>query len=347
MRNNKEVTIYDLAQELNVSPSTVSRALKEHPSIGKETIQAVKKLAEARGYRPNHIAASLRNNKTNTIGVIISLINRPFISSLISGIEEEARKEGYNVLISQSHDSYANEVANAKALYDSRVSGLIVSLATETLHYEHFQQFLQSNIPVVFVDRVPEEFPCNRVVIDNFAAGFMATEHLIQQGCTKIAHFAGAQQRNVYRERYQGYLEALKKYKLPIEENWMLGGNVLSVEEGAKLCARLLDLPNPPDGIFCPNDSSAVGAIQSAKKRGVKIPEELAIIGVNNDPISLIIDPPLSTVTHPAVEMGKIAAQQVLKYREYQDVITSETVVLRTELLERESSVKERIGYKS
>jgi LacI family transcriptional regulator len=338
MKPNKEVTIHDLAAELNVAPSTVSRALKEHPSISKETIQLVKKLAQERGYRPNQIAASLRNSKTNTIGVIISLINRPFVSSLISGIEDTARQEGYNVLISQSHDSYYHEVANAKALYNSRVSGLIVSLATETLQYDHFQEFFRSNIPVVFVDQVPEEVASHRVIIDNFAAGFMATEHLIAQGCKRIAHFVGSQHRNVYKERFRGYREALQKHHLPIEEELIISGNSLSLEEGTKLANQLFSLPNPPDGLFCPNDTTAISAIQCAKKRGIKVPEQLAIIGFNNDPISSIIDPPLSTITHPAVEMGKIAAQQLLKHSKHKEKNSHETVVLKTELLVRESS---------
>ena len=342
MKQKKEVTIYDIAQQLNVSPSTVSRALKDHYSIGKEKIDAVKKMALRLGYRPNQIAASLRRNKTNTIGVMISWINRPFISSLISGIEEAASKGGYNVLISQTHDSYKEEIAIAKTLYDSRIGGLIVSLAMETKKYDHFMRFVNNDIPVIFVDRVSEEFNADRVVIDNYAAGFMATQHLIDQGCKHIAHFAGAQHRNVYRERQRGYMEALRQNNLPVDESLIIYGNILNSEEGLKMTQHLLSLPNPPDGLFSPNDTSAVSAIQYAKKMNIKIPEELAIIGFNNDPVSLIIDPPLSTVTHPAIEMGKIAIQQVLKHKEHKELIESETIVLKTELIVRESSRRKK-----
>lgn len=342
MRNRKEVTIYDLAQELNVSPSTVSRALKDHFSIGKEMINLVKQHAKQRGYRPNSIAASLRRNKTNTIGIITSWINRPFMSSLISGVEEEAARAGYNVIISQSHDSYEREVANAKALYDSRVGGVIVSLAMETRKYDHFNQFVENDIPIVFVDRVSEEFRADRVIIDNFAAGFMATRHLIEQGCKRIAHFAGAQQRNVYRERQRGYLEALRQHDLPIDETLIVRGDILNSEEGMKMANHVLDLPHPPDGIFSPNDTSAVSAILCAKKRGIKIPKELAIIGFNNDPVSVIVEPQLSTISHPAIDMGRIAARQVLKHKDNRDIVTSETITLKTELIARESSLKRR-----
>lgn len=342
MKNKKEVTIYDIAQDLNVSPSTVSRALKDHFSIGKEMIELVKKQAKQRGYRPNGIAASLRRNKTNTIGIITSWINRPFISSLISGVEEEVAKAGYNVIICQSHDSYESELANAKALYDSRVGGIIVSLAMETKNYDHFKQFSDNEIPIVFVDRVSEEFRADKVVIDNFLAGFTATRHLIEQGCKRVAHFAGAQHQNVYRERQRGYLEALKHHNIPIDETLIIKGDILNSEEGIKMANHALDLPNPPDGIFSSNDTSAVSAILCAKKRGIKIPKELAIIGFNNDPISLIVEPRLSTIDHPAIDMGRIAARQVLKHKEHKDIVISETITLQTELIVRESSLRNK-----
>lgn len=342
MKPKREITIYDIASELNVSPSTVSRALKDHYSIGKEMIETVKKLARERGYRPNHIAASLRKNKTNTIGVMISWINRPFMSSLISGIEEEVSKAGCNVIISQSHDSYENEIANTKALYNSRIGGLIVSLAMETKKYNHFNTFAESDIPVVFVDRVCEELNSDKVVIDNYAAGFMATNHLIEQGCKRIAHFGGAQHRSIYRHREEGYLAALRQHNMEIDESLILNGDVLNSEEGYRMADQLLSLPNPPDAIFSANDTSAVSAIQCAKNRGIKIPQKLAVMGFNNDPVSLIIDPTLSTVSHPAVDMGKIAARQVLKHREHKDIITSETITLKTNLIIRESTLRKK-----
>lgn len=338
MKPRKEVTIYDIARELQVSPSTVSRALKDHYSIGRTMTEAVKRLAKERGYRPNSIAASLRRNKTNTIGVMISWVNRPFISSLISGIEEVASVKGYNVIISQSHDSFDNEVANARALYNSRIAGLVVSLAMETDAYEHFRQFAENDIPIVFVDRVSETFDADKVVIDNYSAGFQATQHLIEQGCRRIAHIAGAQHRNVYKERKQGYLSALRQHGLPVDESLIITGNTLNAEEGQTMAGQLLSLAEPPDGLFASNDTSAVSAIQVARQKGLCVPKDLAVIGFNNDPVSMIIDPPLSTVAHPAVNMGKIAAQQVLKHKEYKDIVTSETITLRTQLIIRESS---------
>ena len=345
-KNKKEVTIYDIAKELNVSPTTVSRALNDHNSISKETTKAVKKLAQKMGYQPNSIASNLRKNKTNTIGVIMPLINRPFISSLISGIEEGANQAGYNVIISQTYDSYEKEMANAQTLYSNRVDGLIVSLAMETKNYDHFLPFQQKDIPVVFVDRVTYEMETDRVIIDNFAAAYKATQHLIEMGCQRIAHFAGAQHRNIYQGRQEGYLKALEEHNLPIDEDLMVYSK-LSLEEGWKGTEYLLNLPNPPDGIFSANDSAAVSAIQYAKQKGLKIPEDLAIVGFNNDPISSIIEPALTTITHPAFDMGKIAAQQVLKHKEHGDIVTSETIILKTELLIRASSLRKKVVEKT
>jgi len=342
MKNNKkEVTIYDIAQELNVSPTTVSRALKDHFSIGKDTIKVVKKMAKKMEYRPNAMAASLRSNKTQTIGVIISWIDRPFISSLIRGIEEAANSAGYNVIITQSNDLYEKEVANADVLYNNRVGGVIVSLAMETKDYSHFYQFINKGIPVVFVDRVTRKVDCDRVGIDNFSAGFKATEHLIEQGCKRIAHFAGSQTRNIYRERKRGYLAALTRYQLPVDKS-LVTYSSLNSEDGRKHMEQLLNLSQPPDGLFSANDTAAVSAIQYAKEMGITVPGDLAVVGFNDDPVSTIIDPPLTTIAHPARDMGKIAAEQVIKKKEKKDIVASQTIELKTELLIRSSSLRKK-----
>lgn len=341
MKIKKEVTIYDLAKELNYSPSTISRALNNHKSISKKTIKLIKEAAEEMGYRPNNLAAGLRNNKSNTIGVLISRINRPFMASLISGIEETARKAGYNVLISQSNDKYNNEISNCNALYDSRITGLIVSLSMETVDMSHFQKFVDKGIPIVFVDRVPDSFNSYKVVIDNYTAGYSATKHLIEQGCERIAHFAGAQHRNVYRERKKGYLDALREHGLPIEDNLIVNFKTLSFEEGNKATKKLLKMDNPPDGIFSANDTAAVSAIMCAKKLGVSVPDQLAVIGFNDDPIASIVQPSLSSVSHPANKMGAISAKRILDHSaNTYDTGLSEITVLGTEIIARDSSLK-------
>jgi LacI family transcriptional regulator len=339
----KDLTIYDLAQELNVSPSTVSRALNDHASIGKKTKKAVQQLAKERGYRPNTLASSLRANRSNTIGIMVSWINRPFISSLIAGIEAAARQAGYHVIISQSHDSTKMEMENLRALYDSRISALIVSLAMETTQYEHFDLFTSNDIPVVFVDRIPTLNGVHKVQINNFNAAFEATEHLIAQGCQRIAHFGGARQQSIYEDRRMGYLAALKNNNLEVDESLILEANSLSAEEGFRLSEQVLGLANPPDGIFCANDTAAVSIIQFAKSQGIRIPEDLAVIGFNDDPVCKIIDPPLSSVHHPAVEMGNSAIERALSMLDdnlngYKSSTTR--VILDTQVVVRASSAR-------
>ncbi|WP_269226490.1 LacI family DNA-binding transcriptional regulator [Flavobacterium eburneipallidum] len=342
MEENKDVTIYDIAEKLNLATSTISRALKDHPTISSKTIKKVKKTAEEMGYVPNTLAAGLRGNKTNTIGVLIPTVTQPFLSSLISGIEITAQKSGYNVIIMQSHDSYDEEVSMAKSLYSSRVSGIICSLAMETRDTSHFQQFVANNIPLVFVDRVPKDFNTFRVIIDNYSAGYKATTHLIEQGCKRIAHItAGSEFGNLYNERKRGYLDALKENNLPIDEELIVNLKAVTYEEGVRASNLLLDLENRPDGVFSSGDIMAVSAIQSAKKRGLKIPEELAVIGFNNDPISQIVDPNLSTITHPAAKMGKMSAEIILKnIKSLKKDDVKEITFLNTEVLVRESSSK-------
>lgn len=339
MKKKKEVTIYDLAKELKFSPSTISRALNNHKSIGKKTTKEIQKVAAEMGYRPNSIAASLRSNKSKTIGIMIARINSPFMSTLISGIEDAARIAGHNVIISQSNEKYENEVKNAKAMYDSRIGGLIVSLAMETRNTDHFQQFLDKNIPVVFVDRVPQNFNSYRVIIDNYAAGYRATKHLIEQGCTRIAHFAGAQHVNVYNMRRKGYLDALQEHGLDIYEELIIHLETLSLEEGREAMIKLLDMDMPPDGLFSANDAAALGAMLLAKEKGLNIPDELAVIGFNDDPLASIVEPSLSTVSHPARKMGEISAQRILEHSEGSlESSVSEITMLDTEIIVRDSS---------
>lgn len=314
MEDSKDVTIYHIAERLNLATSTISRALNDHHSISDKTIKKVKKVAEEMGFRPNTLAAGLRGNQTKIIGVLVTRINRPFISSLISGIEETAQKAGYSVMITQSHDSYEDEVNLSKVLYDSRVCGMICSLAMNTRDTFHFQKFIDKKIPLVFVDRVPKDFNTYRVMIDNYSAGYKATKHLIEQGCRRIAHITGSQYRNTYSERKRGYEDALLEHDLDIDSTLIIIDTTLTFEEGETAANFLFDLPNPPDGIFVTNDTAAVGVIQVAKKRGLKIPEDIAIVGFNDDPIASIIDPQLTTISHPAVKMGQTSAKKILNH---------------------------------
>lgn len=342
MEEHRHVTIYDIAERLNLATSTISRALKDHHSISEKTIKKVKKTAEEMGFVPNTLAAGLRGNKSKTIGVLIPTITQPFLSSLISGIEITARKSDYSVIIMQSHDSYDEEVKMAKSLYSSRVSGVICSLAMETRDTAHFEQFSNNNIPLVFVDRVPKGFNTFRVVIDNYTAGYKATKHLIEQGCTRIAHMtAGAEFGNLYTERKRGYVDALIEHGLPVVDELIVNLKAMTYDDGVKACLKLFGLKTPPDGLFAPGDILAVSAVQTAKKKGIRVPQDFAVIGFNNDPISEIIEPNISTITHPAEKMGKAAANIVIDtIKSSKEEEAKEIAFLNTEVLIRESSRK-------
>jgi len=341
MEEHKHVTIYDIAEKLNLATSTISRALKDHHTISDKTIKKVKQTAKEMGFVPNTLAAGLRGNKSRTIGVLIPTITQPFLSSLISGIEIAAQKSEYSVLIMQSHDSYETEVDLAKSLYSNRVSGVICSLAMETKDTSHFQQFSNNNIPLVFVDRVPRDYDTFRVVINNYLAGYKATKHLIEQGCRRIAHLtAGSEFGTLYNERKRGYIDALLEHELSVEDDLIISLKEMTYEDAVKACNKLFDLKLPPDGLFAPGDILAVSAVQTAKKRGIKIPQDFAVIGFNNDPISEIIEPNISTITHPAEKMGKAAAELIIKNlkssKEEEDA--KEITFLNTQVLIRESS---------
>lgn len=340
MNGKKEITILDIARDLNVAPYTVSRALKDHPSISAETKEAVKVLASKKGFKLHGIEFGPQTNRGKNIGVLISKIDNPFVAALVSGIEMEAKSRGYQVILSQSHDEYLKEVANTQTLIEGRIEGLVASLAMETRDYLHFQRFIEKDIPMVFVDQVVEHVNCDLVMIDNYAAGYAATQHLIDQGCRRIAHIGGRQNRKAYRDRQKGYVQALIDHGIQLEERLIVESNTLSAEEGTASASFLLNLPAPPDGVFAANDTSAVSVIQYAKSKKIKVPQELAVVGFNNDLISMVVEPNLSTVSHPAMEMGRLAARKILMRNSQKRAFPSSTTIFKTEVLTRESSCR-------
>ncbi len=335
----KRVTIYDLALKLGISPTTVSRALRGHQGISKETKMMVRKLADEMEYRPNSIASSLRTKRTNIIGVLVPQINRAFMATFISGIEEVANKAGYNVLIAQSMDDQSKEIESANSLLSSSVDGVVVSLAMNTESYDHIQLFLDHHIPLVLADRVIDDMDVDKVVVDNFDAAFKVTKYLIETGHKRIAHLAGSRKRNVYRDRKEGYLAALKAHKIKFDENLLIYSD-LSEKAGVETVRKLMNLSNPPQAIFAANDTAAVSALMHLKELGFEIPEQISVVGFNNDPIASIVEPRLSTVEHPALEIGQTAAQHLIKrISSDADVeLPNRTIVLKTSLLVGRSS---------
>lgn len=339
MKTNREVTIYDVAKALGISPSTVSRGLKDHPHIRKETIKKIKAAAHEMGYQRNKFASNLRQKHTNTIGVVVPKLNSYFMATVIAGMEKVTNQHGYGLIISQSQESGKQETSCVSTLFNSRVDGLLVSLAFDTRNIDHFNIFLNKNIPVVFFDRVSECNGCMSVVIDNFKAGYEVTSHLIEQGCRKIVHLGGNLLRNVYTERFRGYKQALKDNKIIFDENLLVISD-LSVEAGTETAKKILSMKTRPDGIFTSNDTSAVALIIELLKNGIKIPDDIAIAGFNNEPISLVIQPNLTTVDYPAREIGEIAAISLINKLTHTHSHNLSTIVLKHKLVIRQSSLK-------
>ncbi|MCH7412098.1 LacI family transcriptional regulator [Belliella sp. R4-6] len=339
--NKKRTTLKDLAKELGLAASTISRALDDHTGISQETKEKVLKKAEELGFTRNSIASSFRKSKTLTIGVIVPRIDIHFHSLVISGIEEYAYKSGYNVTIFQSRDSIKRESKITKILQNKMSEGVIICLGTETTSYEHFEKLNRMKIPLVFYDRVPTGFEANKIIINDYESAFKATEHLIEVGCKRIAHIGGSQSTGIFKARFEGYKAALVKHKFPMEKNLVHFTKDLSYEEGALVAKKLLALKSRPDGIFCSNDYTAVSAIQVFQKNMVKIPQEIAIVGFSNYPISKIIEPHLTTVNDRAFEMGMAAARLLIRQiEEEEDIIQTEIITIKTELLIRESSTR-------
>ncbi|HTE28898.1 MAG TPA: LacI family DNA-binding transcriptional regulator [Chryseolinea sp.] len=341
MSSHKDITIYDIARALDLSPATVSRGLKDHPAIKKDTKKRILDKAREMHYQHNHFASNLRRNRTNNLGVIVPRLNSFFMSTVIAGMEKVANEAGYNLVISQSLESVKKEMANVRSLFNSRVDGLLVSLAYDTDDISHFELFLNKNIPFIFFDRVIDHPKCTSIVIDNYKAGYEMTSHLIDQGCRRIVHITASLKRNVYADRLRGYKQALIDHHLPYDEGLVIF-NDLSDQASTEAARAILKMDPLPDGIFAANDPCAVSCIRELKLSGIRIPEQIAVGGFNNDTLSKVIEPNLTTINYPGQEMGEAAASTLIRRLEKQEGANLNTMVLRHELIIRDSSLRKR-----
>jgi len=332
------ITIKDIARELKVSPSTVSRALKNHPDISEETKKAVNELARKSNYQPNAVALSLKQRRSNTIGVIIPEIVHYFFSSVISGIEDVAYDAGFNVIICQSNEKYDREVVNTRTLLANRVDGILVSISKETQNFDHFYKVRENEVPLVFYDRVVPGFDADQVIVDDFEAAYRATKHLIEGGRKKIVHFAGPQNLLIGQLRKEGYLKALNEAGLEVRNEWIIEAD--NFEKARIAILHILEEKISFDGLFAVNDLTAVGAMQTLQKRGFKIPDQIAVVGFSDGRLSGITDPALTSVDQHGYEMGTVATELLLK-RILSDKSETpfEIKVLNANLIVRGSSV--------
>ncbi|NQU51788.1 MAG: LacI family DNA-binding transcriptional regulator [Bacteroidetes bacterium] len=306
-------TITEIAKELGVSPSTVSRALNNHPAISDKTRKAVVKLAQKLNYQPNLLALSLLKKKTNTIGVIVPEITSHFFSSVINGIQDMVNPLGVNMIIGQSNESYEEEKNIVQTFASIRVDGFLISPSTQTKTFDHIEMLVNNNIPLVIFDRDCEGIEIDKVFVDEYNGAFQAVEYLIQSGCKRIAHIAGSLTLSTARHRMKAYKDALLKHNLPINEEYIIQSDGFTPEYGIEPTKSLLALSNPPDAIFAINDGVAIGAMHVIKEAGITIPDEISVIGFDDDPYSCYFKPSLSTVWQPTYEMGMLSARILMK----------------------------------
>lgn len=333
-----QVTIVDIAQKLNLSKSTVSRVLTGHPSVSEKTRKAVLELAEQLDYQRNMLSISLLNKRSNTIGIIVPEFISSYFPQVIMGAQEVAAREGYNIIIGHSNETYETEVANTKLMLANQVDGLLVSITKETRNFDHLKVFERKGIPIVFFNRVCEDMNVPKVVVDDYEGAFRAVEHLIKRKKKRIAHLAGPDTLPISVKRLRGYRDALKKYNIPIDEELIIPYD-LTIAKVKIYVNHLLRLDNPPDAIFAINDPTAIEALQIVKKKGLQVPKDIAIVGFSNDFVSGLIEPSLTTVSQPVKEIGETAAQLLVDQinrdiSEWKSIIR----VLKTELVVRKSS---------
>jgi LacI family transcriptional regulator len=339
---DKEVTIYDIASALNISIATVSRALKNDPVVNKRTKKKIFDLADQMGYRVNQYARNLRNQRTNTVGMLVPKLNSKFINSVLAGVEKVTTEAGYDLIIAHSSESYIKEVANAKNLFEKRVDGLIASLSFDSKNLDHFKVFKDRGVPVIFFDRVEQEGNNTVVIIDNYKCGYLATQHLIEQDCKRILHITSSLKRNVYSDRFKGYQDALFDNGIPYDENLVII-NDLSERAGIESAMQILKMDPLPDGAFITNDFLAAVCMRTLKENGIRIPEDIAIVGFNNDTICTLVEPALTTINYPGIDMGEVAARNLVNHlKGTGNIQNTNTIIIRSNLIIRKSSLKKK-----
>jgi len=331
----KAITIKDIARELGISVSTVSRALQNHPDISEQTKQIVHDCARRLNYKPNIMASNLRTCRNNTIGVVLPEVNHNFFASVLDGIEQTANDAGYKILICQTGENVEKEIESVQALIGSRVAGILVGVSKQTVHLNHLQEVINNGIPMVLYDRPCPSLKCDQVLSDDYTGAYTAVEYLIQTGCKRIAYFSSPMQLEVARRRYQGWRDALMRYGLPCEES-----NIITCDTRAQAIIdtpHILQMSDHPDAIFCVNDDCASGVLYAAQILGISIPDRLAICGFSDAPLCRTTSPMLTTVQQHGVEIGRRAMQRLLK-RLDGDGRIFQTEMVPTDLVVRETT---------
>jgi LacI family transcriptional regulator len=336
----KKATIHHIAARLNLSASTVSRALSDNSRISKNTRELVKKTALEMNYKPNQLATSLRKGRGNMIGVIIPRLDRHFFSHAIAGMEAVINPSDFNLIICQTNEDFESEKRSLQTLINNRVDGIIISIATGSKNSDHIEAAIKEGIPVVMFDRVVENLDVDKVINDNFAGAYEVTSHLIQQGYRKIIHFSGPQHINVYRDRYEGYKKAMLDAGFKVTDE-MVYDDVLTRVKGEEIAEQIFNSGKLPDAIFSASDFSALGALIFFKNKGIQIPRKLGIAGFANEPFTELTDPGITTLEQHSDEIGKSTARLLIERIESGTKKEfSKTMTFRPKLIIRESTLR-------
>ena len=341
---NRRASLSDVAKALQLSPSTVSRALAGHKDVSEATKERVRLLADELHYQPNQLAAALRRGRTSTLGVLVPHITGHFFPKVLDGIAVEASKAGFSVMIFQSNEDSKQEKKNIELLMNSQVEGILVSLANTTTDFSHFELARQQNVPLVFFDRVMEDFRgsnVSAVILDDYLGAYQLVSHLIEQGCTRIAHLTGLRHLNIHRNRHQGYRDALIAHGLDVNEDYVVQCE-MNQYGGAQAIAEMLKLPAPPDAVFASNDLAAAGAMQVIKAHGLRVPHDVAVAGFSNEAFTTLTEPMLTTVDQGCETMGISAVRLLQKMLNPNPdrLAQPRNVVLKPKLIIRESSLR-------
>jgi LacI family transcriptional regulator len=334
----KPATIKDIARRLNISISSVSRGLRNAADVNAETKKAIMSVAEELNYQPNRLALSLRQRQTHTIGVIVPNLDY-VLATMVKGIDEVALEAGYTVMVCQSNESYGREILNTQRLLDSLVDGFIVSVSSESKSFEHLKKIQERNIPMVVFDRITPDLEAPSVRLDNVEGGFIATEHLIEQGYKRIAILAGPENLGVSNSRMEGYLNALKKYKIRKSDELIIHCD-FNQDYAYFATMELLSMKKRPDAIFAISDRMAIGAMLAIKKKGLSMPNDIGLVGFNNEPVVSLVTPDISSVEQPSFEIGKAAAKLFIETMHNNEDMNHVEKVLRPKLIIRTSSMR-------
>lgn len=338
--NKKKTTIKDIANVLGLTPSAVSKALNNHPRISDKTKKSVLQVAKNLNYQPNHLASALRKGKSNLVGVIIPKANSNFFSAVLESIDAVLNDKGYNIIISQSYESFEKECRNIDALLFTQVDGIIASLANETKDFSYYEKIKSKGVPLILFDRGENDLGVDYIGIDDYKSSHMVVDHLVEQNCKRIAHIGGFSHTRIFKNRNRGYRDALEKHKLPLDDDLIFECN-LSKQNGRDIMMHLLAQENRPDAVYIAGDYAALGALQVLKEQNIRIPEDIAIVGFGNEPFTSLVTPPITTIDQHSVEIGELTAAAFLRrIKEINIPPVLNKMILDPELIVRDSSRK-------